>query len=570
MKTFYYPNIDGFGQFLGCGAFRAIKSGQNKIDEIEEFESVDPNFFESDTVCRAAAAIAPESFNKSIDAHVFQQKSDSENYTGNSLQLSYFLALINLSKPLKLNNSENISIWCTGSVGLSDANKPFLKPVSLPGFSAKIESFVSHSSNAIFIVPAINISQTDLQPVLKKNDIHLLSVKEFAAKTQLPGQSIVIVSELELEKLAKTMFKFGFDLSKIFHFVKKFFLLLMFFILFMLCFYHWQHIKIIWFNYITKKEAYSLYKTVQDQISKKIPPVYFSSDRLPDNYRKHPDIEYKGMFISDYQNSLIGEMTLTHILSNSTFLLNKLGRVESVEQNSVKLATGSVDIRFKRNERNVIKEPVSGMSFIQIPGGCFEMGCNANQKESCQANETPSHPVCINSLWLGKTEITQKQWMKVMNTKPSVFQDCDDCPVDSVSWVDSKVFIHNLELLTSKKFRLPSESEWEYAFRRGNLSQNRLSNDYKRTYPVCSFGTDASGLCGLNGNVLEWCEDSFIKNAYDKHMLNNPVISNQGAVKTVRGISWSSPFPFSAMTSRSGYFLKDRFGDLGFRIVWEK
>ncbi|QEP41797.1 formylglycine-generating enzyme family protein [Ectothiorhodospiraceae bacterium BW-2] len=85
--------------------------------------------------------------------------------------------------------------------------------------------------------------------------------------------------------------------------------------------------------------------------------------------------------------------------------------------------------------------------------------------------EKPAHQVCVESFKLSKYEVTQAQWQAVMGSNPSNFSGCATCPVEKVSWDDIQTFLQKLNGLTSKRYRLPSEAQWEYACRGGKSGQ---------------------------------------------------------------------------------------------------
>ena len=117
-------------------------------------------------------------------------------------------------------------------------------------------------------------------------------------------------------------------------------------------------------------------------------------------------------------------------------------------------------------EKNIVLPKIE-MVFVQ--GGTFTMGCTDEQGSDCENDEKPAHQVTLSDYYIGKYEVTQGLWKKVMGNNPSRFINCgDDCPVENVSWDDCQIFINKLNQLTGKRFRLPTEAEWEYAARGGN------------------------------------------------------------------------------------------------------
>ena len=163
-------------------------------------------------------------------------------------------------------------------------------------------------------------------------------------------------------------------------------------------------------------------------------------------------------------------------------------------------------------------EPKSGMEFVWIPSGCFQMGGDGDK------NEQPVHKVCVKGYYLGKYEVTQAQYQQVMGKNPSHFRG-DGNPVEQVSWHEAKSFIEEINYSASVRLRLPSEAEWEYACRAGGEHETYCSgggrvdrfawyegNSGKTTHPVGQLAANAWGLYDMSGNVWEWVEDCYNEN----------------------------------------------------------
>ena len=184
---------------------------------------------------------------------------------------------------------------------------------------------------------------------------------------------------------------------------------------------------------------------------------------------------------------------------------------------------------------------------IQVKGGEFKMGNNN------LSDEMHEHIVQLNDFSIGKFEVTQKLWKDVTGQSPSHFKNCDQCPVENVSHNDAIVFIQKLNNLTGKKFRLPTEAEWEYAAKGGIKSENfQFSgsqnldevawfgvNSFNETHPVGQKKPNELGLYDMTGNVFEWCYDWFSYTNSSNGTLQNPTGPKLGELKVLRGGSWS-------------------------------
>ncbi len=222
-----------------------------------------------------------------------------------------------------------------------------------------------------------------------------------------------------------------------------------------------------------------------------------------------------------------------------------------------------------------------GMEFVQIPAGDFQMGCSKGDKE-CADNEKPQHKVkIVKSFYLGKFEVTQGQWTKLMGSNPSSFKECgENCPVENVSWNDAQQFIDRLctkEKYNPCKYRLPTEAEWEYAARAGSKTKNywgdTINDEYfwydknsgGSTKPVGKKKPNAWDLYDMSGNVWEWVEDWYDEKYYRKRTNTNGPSS--GEVRILRGGSYMDGAKFSRHSVR---YDRDSYGignDYGFRLV---
>ena len=107
---------------------------------------------------------------------------------------------------------------------------------------------------------------------------------------------------------------------------------------------------------------------------------------------------------------------------------------------------------------------VDNFSFRMMPveGGSFTMGCTHPRGEKhTYADELPLHKVTVNSFYIGRFEVTQGLWKKVMGENPSKWFGNDSLPVEQVSWNDVQIFIARLSQITGYRFRLPTEAEWD-------------------------------------------------------------------------------------------------------------
>jgi formylglycine-generating enzyme required for sulfatase activity len=229
------------------------------------------------------------------------------------------------------------------------------------------------------------------------------------------------------------------------------------------------------------------------------------------------------------------------------------------------------------------------MQFVLLPAGEFTMG--SPESESGHEAVEVLHRVRLSRpIYLGRYEVTQGQWLQVMGSRPSHFADCGaDCPVENVNAFEVEEFLARLRALGGRRFRLPTEAEWEYACRAGtttpfstgaNLTTGQANYDGRYPYPgfpvgdfldrpapVGSYPPNPWGLFDLHGNVWEWCQDDFCP--YPADGATDPLGTCSSGLRVIRGGSWTFNADSSRCAVRYTHRPQDRGPSLGFRVVRE-
>ena len=214
------------------------------------------------------------------------------------------------------------------------------------------------------------------------------------------------------------------------------------------------------------------------------------------------------------------------------------------------------------------------MKLVLIHAGSFAMSSPKEEVER-QRDETLHEVTISKSYYLGVHEVTQAQYEKVMGNNPSNFKGAKN-PVEMVSWGESVSFCNKLSELPEEKaagreYRLPTEAEWEYAYRAGSTTAYCFGDSAETleeyawfgegpagtTHPVGEKKANRWGLYDMHGNIWEWCQDWY--GDYPSNAATDPYGPNEDSSRVVRGGNWL----FGAGHCRSAH----RYGsDPSFRI----
>lgn len=207
-------------------------------------------------------------------------------------------------------------------------------------------------------------------------------------------------------------------------------------------------------------------------------------------------------------------------------------------------------------------------NMVKIKDRLFKMGNDVGAND-----ESPMHVVEIDSFYISRYEVTQSQWQRIMGSNPSGFQNCDICPVENISWNEAVQFIEKLNQLTNKKYRLPTEAEWEFVSRSQRVKEKidnigwYNDNSKNTTHPVGVLKPNALEIYDMLGNVAEWCSDWYDFGFYKKSNSLNPTGPASGKTKVVRGGSWYDMEGGLLVTSRDKKLPGDKNKKIGLRLA---
>ncbi|MGD1713988.1 formylglycine-generating enzyme family protein [Dapis sp. BLCC M172] len=299
-------------------------------------------------------------------------------------------------------------------------------------------------------------------------------------------------------------------------------------------------------------------------------------------------------------------------LSGSLLLHKDIARTKKINisnpsENTFTFETFKIDMRgnkikIQRLKVPFIKEYLDGEIFIEmisIPNGTFQMGSPETEAKRLP-NESPQHQVTITSFFMSKYPINQEQWQIVASKFPKINIPLNPniskfkgkyLPVESISWYEASEFCARVSQKTAKNYRLPSESEWEYACRantntpfyfgetittnlanyNGNSNYGEISTGVWRgqTTQVDSFPGNAFGLYDMHGNVWEWCADDWHSN-YNFAPSDGIIWKSESKslYKVLRGGSWNIGARRCRSASRYALIPDSKDNFLGFRVVY--
>ena len=252
---------------------------------------------------------------------------------------------------------------------------------------------------------------------------------------------------------------------------------------------------------------------------------------------------------------------------------------------------GQVIKRDPNKQAKFFKEDLGNgitLEMVEILGGSFNIGSPPSENGRTNSEE-PQHAVNVPAFFIGKFEVTQEQYQQIMGSNPSNFKGAKR-PVEKVSWNDAVDFCEKLSQKTGRKYRLPSEAEWEYACRAGTTTPfhfgetitTELANyDGNYTYAsapkgksrqetteVGSFPPNAFGLYDMHGNVWEWCQDTWHDSYKGAPSDGSAWIYSNNPYQILRGGSWISNPEYCRSAYRDYTDTRDNFNAfIGFRVV---
>lgn len=270
------------------------------------------------------------------------------------------------------------------------------------------------------------------------------------------------------------------------------------------------------------------------------------------------------------KNLFILIMLFASSLLNSTFAKPASTASDKIERNIPALSESTLN--------NLLAD----MIFVQ--GGKFDFGTN---DDKASLIEKPSYKVSLDDFYIGKYEVQQHLFESVMGWNNS-YNNCESCPVNNVSFYNVALFLKRLNNLTGKKFRLPTEAEWEFAAKGGVKTKNYKfsgsnnindiawysENANRKSHPVGLKLANELGIHDMTGNLWEFCQDNLLTKRYKPLTFHNPVekskTSSMVNLKVTRGGAYEYNAQESLIYRRDGVSENLRMPDIGFRLAMSR
>jgi formylglycine-generating enzyme required for sulfatase activity len=218
----------------------------------------------------------------------------------------------------------------------------------------------------------------------------------------------------------------------------------------------------------------------------------------------------------------------------------------------------------------VLVDDIYGIELVYVEGGTFKRGSETGGKL-----ERPVGNVHVSSFYISKCEVHQQLWIDIMGYNTSSHLG-KSLPLHGATWYEVHEFIEKLNKKTGKKFRLPTEAEWEFAARGGVRHSDKITKYSSEADIQCNTNSPRNvnegkcneiGLFNMAGNVFEWCEDKYGWYEESATIIYNPIGDGElSFTKSIRGGDYSSDYSKCTVTWREGRNPNQPFG-VGFRLV---
>jgi formylglycine-generating enzyme required for sulfatase activity len=334
----------------------------------------------------------------------------------------------------------------------------------------------------------------------------------------------------------------------------------------------------VWRDYLVDNPVdEKLGKVLDKMIANGLPQRYRSAAEVLTALRNRQIISPLNGMLEYPQNTVIKSAKIAHLINNHP-------QLQSFKFETASLTIGTT---FWGSKKAIVKKiPGTAYQFVEdlgnkiklemvsIPAGIFLMGAPSLEEGSSDA-QRPQHRVRLPSFYLGKYPITQAQYQAVMGNNPGYFKG-ENLPIETVSWHDTIEFCEKLSQRTGKQYRLPSESEWEYACRGKTttafhfgetISSEVVNYQTEQTTPVGSFPANNYGLYDMHGNIMEWCADKYHGSYVDAPTDGSAWNNDRKPAYVLRGGSWYSKSSYCRSAARSYYTPDYRCAYFGFRVV---